>query len=381
MENKHILLLAGDGIGPEVVAETTKIINWFSKNCGTTYTTSNALIGGAAYDETGTPLPQETLDAAHKADAVLLGAVGGPKWEPLPIAVRPEKGLLGIRKELGLFANLRPAICFGALADASTLKHEVIAGLDIMIVRELTGGIYFGQPRGVETLPDGSRKGVNTLVYTTEEVQRIARVAFDLAQKRGGKLCSIDKANVLECTEMWREEVQKIGDTEYADIELSHMYVDNASMQLVRNPKQFDVIVTTNMFGDIISDTAAMLTGSLGMLPSASLGARDVASGKIPSLYEPVHGSAPDIAGQGIANPIATILSFAMMLRYSFNLSNDADLLENAVNSVLESGYRTSDIMQDGAKQVGTHEMGDAIISALANLSAGSQKNNAVASR
>lgn len=368
--SKHILLLPGDGIGPEVVAETKKIIDWFSTNRGQAYTTSEALLGGAAYDATGNPLPQETLDAARKADAVLLGAVGGPKWEPLPIAVRPEKGLLGIRKELGLFANLRPAICFSALADASTLKHEVIAGLDIMIVRELTGGIYFGQPRGVETLPDGTRKGVNSLVYTTPEVHRIARVAFDLAAKRGGKVCSIDKANVLECTEMWREEVQHIHDAEYPNLELSHMYVDNASMQLVRNPKQFDVIVTTNMFGDIISDTAAMLTGSLGMLPSASLGAKDEVTGKIPSLYEPVHGSAPDIAGQGLANPIATILSFAMMLRYSFERGADADLLESAVNRVLEQGLRTADIMQDGGKKLGTSEMGDAIIAALQNSAA-----------
>jgi 3-isopropylmalate dehydrogenase len=364
-QSAHILLLPGDGIGPEVVAETKKVIDWFSANRGTTFTTSEALLGGAAYDATGNPLPQETLDAAKKADAVLLGAVGGPKWEPLPIAVRPEKGLLGIRKELGLFANLRPAICFSALADASTLKHEIIAGLDIMIVRELTGGIYFGQPRGVETLPDGTRKGLNSLVYTSPEVHRIARVAFDLAAKRGGKVCSIDKANVLECTEMWREEVQKIHDAEYSDLQLSHMYVDNASMQLVRNPKQFDVIVTTNMFGDIISDTAAMLTGSLGMLPSASLGTKDESTGRIPSLYEPVHGSAPDIAGQGVANPIATILSFAMMLRYSFGLGADADMLEQAVNTVLDQGFRTADIMQEGGKKVGTNEMGDAIIAAL----------------
>lgn len=369
-QSAHILLLPGDGIGPEVVAETKKVIDWFSANRGTTFTTSEALLGGAAYDATGNPLPQETLDAAKKADAVLLGAVGGPKWEPLPIAVRPEKGLLGIRKELGLFANLRPAICFSALADASTLKHEIIAGLDIMIVRELTGGIYFGQPRGVETLPDGTRKGLNSLVYTSPEVHRIARVAFDLAAKRGGKVCSIDKANVLECTEMWREEVQKIHDAEYADLQLSHMYVDNASMQLVRNPKQFDVIVTTNMFGDIISDTAAMLTGSLGMLPSASLGTKDETTGRIPSLYEPVHGSAPDIAGQGVANPIATILSFAMMLRYSFGLGADADMLEQAVNTVLDQGFRTADIMQEGGKKVGTHEMGDAIIAALQTAAA-----------
>lgn len=369
-QSAHILLLPGDGIGPEVVAETKKVIDWFSANRGTTFTTSEALLGGAACDATGNPLPQETLDAAKKADAVLLGAVGGPKWEPLPIAVRPEKGLLGIRKELGLFANLRPAICFSALADASTLKHEIIAGLDIMIVRELTGGIYFGQPRGVETLADGTRKGLNSLVYTSPEVHRIARVAFDLAAKRGGKVCSIDKANVLECTEMWREEVQKIYDAEYATLQLSHMYVDNASMQLVRNPKQFDVIVTTNMFGDIISDTAAMLTGSLGMLPSASLGTKDESTGRIPSLYEPVHGSAPDIAGQGVANPIATILSFAMMLRYSFGLGADADMLEQAVNTVLDQGFRTADIMQEGGKKVGTHEMGDAIIAALQTAAA-----------
>lgn len=365
MTSKHILLLPGDGIGPEVVAETRKIIDWFSANRGTQYTTSQGLIGGIAYDETGNPLPQETLDAAHAADAVLLGAVGGPKWEPLPIAVRPEKGLLGIRKAMGLFANLRPAICFGALAEASTLKRDVVAGLDIMIVRELTGDIYFGQPRGVETLPDGTRKGINTMVYTTPEVHRIARVAFELAAKRNGRVCSVDKANVLECTEMWREEVQKIGDAEYPNIALSHMYVDNAAMQLVRNPRQFDVIVTGNIFGDILSDCAAMLTGSLGMLPSASLGTRDTKTGKIPSLYEPVHGSAPDIAGQGIANPIATILSFAMMLRYSFGLGEDADLLEGAITNVLEQGYRTGDIMQDGAKKVGTSEMGDAIIAAL----------------
>ncbi len=365
MTTKHILLLPGDGIGPEVVAETQKIIDWFSKQGSVNFTTSEALLGGAAYDETGTPFPQATIDAAHKADAILLGAVGGPKWEPLDISVRPEKGLLGIRKELGLFANLRPAICFDALADASSLKRELVSGLDIMIVRELTGGIYFGQPRGVAT-EGNARVGRNTLVYHDWEVQRIARVAFDLAQKRGKKLCSVDKANVLEATEMWREEVQKIGDAEYSDIELSHMYVDNASMQLVRNPKQFDVVVTTNMFGDILSDCAAMLTGSLGMLPSASLG--EEKDGKRAALYEPVHGSAPDIAGQGVANPIATILSFAMMLRYSFDMGTEADQLEAAVNAVLASGKRTGDIMQDGAEQVGTAEMGDAIIGELERL-------------
>jgi 3-isopropylmalate dehydrogenase len=361
MKNQmHILLLPGDGIGPEVVRETVKIIDWFSKNSSIQFTTSTALIGGAAYDAVGTPFPDETVVAAKKADAVLLGAVGGPKWEPLPIASRPEKGLLGLRKELGLFANLRPAICFDALADASSLKHHIVAGLDIMIVRELTGGIYFGQPRGVETLPDGTRRGFNTEVYTTPEVARIARVAFELAQKRGGRVCSVDKANVLECTEMWREEVIATHQ-DYADVQLSHMYVDNAAMQLVRNPKQFDVMVTTNMFGDILSDIASMLTGSLGMLPSASLGQPGT-----PGVYEPVHGSAPDIAGKALANPIATILSFAMMLRYSFDAKADADKLENAVKRVLEQELRTADIMQDGMKRVSTGDMGDAILKALA---------------
>jgi 3-isopropylmalate dehydrogenase len=361
MTTKNILLLPGDGIGPEVVAETKKIIDWFSDNGNVKFTTSEALLGGAAYDAVGTPFPDETVIAAKKSDAVLLGAVGGPKWESLPIASRPEKGLLGIRKELGLFANLRPAQCFDALADASTLKHEVVAGLDIMIVRELTGGIYFGQPRGVETLPDGTRKGINTEVYTSPEVIRIARVAFELAAKRGGKLCSVDKANVLECTEMWREEVIKVGKAEYPKIELSHMYVDNAAMQLVRNPKQFDVMVTTNMFGDILSDVASMLTGSLGMLPSASLGAPGT-----PAVYEPVHGSAPDIAGKGLANPIATILSFAMMLRYSFDMKAEADKLENAVKNVLSKGLRTADIMQEGKQKLSTSQMGDAILKELA---------------
>lgn len=365
-DKKNIVILAGDGIGPEVTNEAVRIINWMNANRGTKFSTTNALIGGCAYDETGSPLPQETLDVAKKADAVLLGAVGGPKWEPLDISVRPEKGLLGIRKELELFANLRPAMVFDELADASTLKREVVSGLDIMIVRELTGGIYFGEPRGVDTLPDGNKKGYNTLVYTTPEIHRIARVAFDLAQKRDGRVCSVDKANVLVSTELWREEVQKIRDTEYKEIELSHMYVDNAAMQLVRNPKQFDVMVTTNMFGDILSDCAAMLTGSLGMLPSASLGAAD--SGKCNALYEPVHGSAPDIAGQNLANPIATILSLSMMLRYSFNLATESDLVENAVRKVLAEGYRTGDIMQDGMKKVGTSEMGDAIIKALDSL-------------
>lgn len=362
MVSKHILLLPGDGIGPEVVAEAKKIIDWLSEHGPVRFTTSEALLGGVAYDETGTPFPDETLKAAKEADAILLGAVGGPKWESLDYSVRPERGLLGIRKELGLFANLRPAMCFDALADASSLKHELVAGLDIMIVRELTGGIYFGEPRGVK-MEGNERVGFNTMVYRDWEVRRIARVAFELARKRNKKLCSVDKANVLEVTEMWREEVQKIGDEEYSDIELSHMYVDNASMQLVRNPKQFDVLVTTNMFGDILSDCAAMLTGSLGMLPSASLG--EEIDGKRAALYEPVHGSAPDIAGQGIANPIATILSLAMMLRYSFSMAAEADALEAAVADVLAQGLRTGDIMAEGNQQIGTVQMGDVIRDAL----------------
>ena len=295
---------------------------------------------------------------------MLLGAVGGPKWDGLDFAIKPERALLGLRKELGLFANLRPAITFEALVDASTLKPDLVVGLDIMIVRELTGGIYFGEPRGVEELADGTRRGVNTLVYTSTEVERIARVAFELAAKRGGRVCSVHKSNVLECTLMWREEVQRLHDAEFSGIELNHLLVDNAAMQLVRAPKQFDVIVTTNMFGDILSDCAAMLTGSLGMLPSASLGAPN-AKGQRRALYEPVHGSAPDITGQGIANPIATILSFAMMLRYSFELGPEAEGIENAVENVLAAGLRTNDIMQDGKARVSTSGMGDAILREL----------------
>ncbi|MBY0355731.1 MAG: 3-isopropylmalate dehydrogenase [Rickettsiales bacterium] len=363
MTIKQILLLPGDGIGPEVVNEAVKVLGWFSTYSRVQFKTDHALIGGHAYDETGSPLPAETLAKAHKADAVLLGAVGGPSWEALDYSVRPERGLLGIRKELGLFANLRPALCFDALAESSTLKRDVIAGLDIMIVRELTGDIYFGEPRGV-TIENGARVGRNTMIYHDWEVQRIGRVAFELAKKRNKKLCSVDKANVLECTEMWRQEIQKIGDTEYKEIQLSHMYVDNAAMQLVRNPKQFDVVVTGNIFGDILSDCAAMLTGSLGMLPSASLGEAR-ADGSRPALYEPVHGSAPDIMGQSKANPLATILSVAMMLRYSFDMGREADLLEYAVAQVLAEGIRTGDIMSAGAKLVSTTEMGEAVIAAL----------------
>jgi 3-isopropylmalate dehydrogenase len=369
MTTKTILLLPGDGIGPEVVGQARRVIAWAGSNAGVNFAFDEALIGGSAYEAVGTPYPAETLEKAKKADAILLGAVGGPQWEGLEYAKRPERGLLGIRKDLDLFANLRPAMCFAALADASSLKPEIISGLDILIVRELTGDIYFGQPRGV-SVENGHRVGRNTMVYADWEVTRIARVALDLARARGQKLCSVDKANVLECTEMWREEVQKLRDAEYTDIALSHMYVDNAAMQLVRAPKQFDVMVTGNIFGDILSDCAAMLTGSLGMLPSASLGSLNEKTGQRHALYEPVHGSAPDIAGKGIANPIATILSVSMMLRYSFGMMREADLVDAAIANVLEQGLRTGDIMQPGAKKVGTQEMGDAILAALNSLAA-----------
>ena len=361
--NKSVLFLPGDGIGAEVAAEVKKVIDWMGGNRALSFDITDGLIGGTAYDETGSPLPRETIDAAHAADAVLLGAVGGPKWETLPFEDQPERGLLGIRKEMGLFANLRPALVFDALADASTLKYDVVAGLDIMILRELSSGIYFGEPRGIEDLGGGKRRGYNTLTYTSDEVRRIGEVAFDLAVKRDKRVCSIDKANVLQATVMWREEMIKVGER-HPDIELSHMYVDNAAMQLVRNPKQFDVVVTTNMFGDILSDCAAMLTGSLGMLPSASLGEPDE-SGNRPALYEPVHGSAPDIAGQGIANPLAMILSFSMMLRYSFDLADEADAVDAAVEAVLAKGLRTGDIMEEGKTRVSTEEMGAAVLAEL----------------
>lgn len=354
---KKIAVLPGDGIGQEIVAEAVKVIKALQAD-GLDVEMQEGLVGGTAYDATGTPLPEETLKLAKESDAVLLGAVGGYKWESLDISVRPEKGLLGLRAELDLFANLRPAILYPQLADASTLKPEVVSGLDIMIVRELTGGIYFGKPRGIRILENGEREGYNTLVYRESEVKRIAQVAFDIARKRNNKVCSVDKANVLECTEMWRETVIELH-KENSDIELSHMYVDNAAMQLVRAPKQFDVMVTTNMFGDILSDCAAMLTGSIGMLPSASLNA----SGQ--GMYEPIHGSAPDIAGQGVANPLATILSVAMMLRYSLDESAMADRIEKAVDKVLDQGLRTADIYSDGMTKVGTAEMGNAVVAAL----------------
>ena len=354
---KKIAVLAGDGIGPEIVAEAVKVLDKLKQD-GLDIELEYGLIGGAAYDETGTPLPEETLKISQTADGILLGAVGGYKWESLDISVRPEKGLLGIRSALNLFANLRPAILYPQLADASTLKAEVVAGLDLMIVRELTGGIYFGQPRGVRTLDNGEKEGFNSLVYKESEITRIGKVAFDIAQKRQGRVCSVDKANVLECTELWRETMISLAE-DYADVELSHMYVDNAAMQLVRAPKQFDVMVTTNMFGDILSDCASMLTGSIGMLPSASLDE----NGK--GMYEPIHGSAPDIAGQNIANPLATILSVAMMLRYTLDQAEMADRIESAVSTVLDQGFRTADIYSDGMTKVGTSEMGDAVVAAL----------------
>ena len=353
-----IAVLPGDGIGTEIVAEALKVLDALKQDHGLKVETEEALIGGVAYDATGTPFPEATLKLCQQADSVLLGAVGGPKWEPLDFSVRPERGLLGLRSELELFANLRPAILYPQLVAASTLKPEVVSGLDIMIIRELTGGIYFGQPRGRRTNDQGQREGFNTLIYNESEIRRIGHIAFQTAQKRNRKLCSVDKANVLECTELWREVMIEVG-KEYPDVELSHMYVDNAAMQLVRAPKQFDVMVTENMFGDILSDCAAMLTGSIGMLPSASLDK----NGK--GMYEPIHGSAPDIAGKGLANPIATILSVAMMLRYSFGDATNADRIEKAVTKALDAGYRTADIYSEGTRKVGTQEMGAAIVAGL----------------
>ena len=365
--NKKLLILPGDGIGPEVMTQVNRTLDWVAKNRAIAFDVSEGLVGGCSFDKHGVPLTDATMAQALNVDAVLLGAVGGPKWDSLPFDKKPERGLLRLRKEMELFANLRPAMVFDALAEASTLKTELVRGLDILIVRELTGGVYFGEPRGIETLPDGTRRGINTQVYTTPEILRVARVAFELARKRSRKVCSVEKANVMESGVLWREEVQKLHDSDYADIALSHMYADNCAMQLVRQPKQFDVIVTDNLFGDLLSDCAAMLTGSLGMLPSASLGAPD-ATGRRRALYEPVHGSAPDIAGKGLANPLATILSLAMMLRYSFDQEAEAKLVENAVDRVLASGKRTADIMTPGATQVSTAGMGDALLAELDRL-------------
>ena len=363
--NRKVLVLAGDGIGTEIMRQTLRVIEFFDQRRIASFEITEGLVGGAALDASGVPLTDETLTQAVASDAVLFGAVGGPKWDDsLPFELRPERGILRLRKEMDLFANLRPAVVFDALVDASSLKREIVAGLDLMIVRELTGGIYFGAPRGVERLPDGMRRGINTEVYTEAEIERVVRTAFDLARKRNRRVCEVDKANVMESGGLWREVAQRVRDADYPDVELSFMYADNCAMQLVRNPKQFDVIVTSNLFGDLLSDCAAMLTGSLGMLPSASLGA-PAAGGRRKALYEPVHGSAPDIAGKDMANPLACILSFSMMLRYSFDMAEEADLVENAVRRALASGVRTTDIVQPNTGRVSTRVMGDTVLREL----------------
>ena len=364
IKKRKLLLLPGDGIGPEVIGEVKKVITWLNKNRSLDFEIDEELVGGSSYDKHGTPITDEVFYKALESEAVILGAVGGPKWDNLEFSKKPERALLKLRKELKLFANLRPAICFKQLVDASSLKPELVSDLDIMFVRELTGGIYFGEPRGIKPIDNGERKGINTHIYTTSEIERVARVAFDLARKRSNKVTSCEKSNVMEAGQLWKEEVQAVHEKEYKDVELNHMLADNCAMQLVRNPKQFDVIVTDNLFGDMLSDEAAMLTGSLGLLPSASLGAKDK-NGNMRSLYEPVHGSAPDISGKGIANPIATILSFAMALRYSLDLDKEANILEKAVQDVLDEGLRTKDIISSGMKEVSTSAMGDAIISKL----------------
>ena len=367
VKNRKILLLPGDGIGPEVVNEVKKIIEWFNKNKSLDFKIDEGLVGGASYDKHKNPITDEVFYKALESEAVILGAVGGPKYDNLEFSKRPERALLKLRKELKLFANLRPAICFKQLVDASSLKPEIISGLDIMIVRELTGGIYFGEPRGIVPIENGERKGTNTHTYTTSEIHRVARVAFELAKKRKNTVTSCEKSNVMEAGMLWREEVQALRDKEFKKVELKHMLADNCAMQLVKDPKQFDVILTDNLFGDLLSDIAAMLTGSLGMLPSASLGIVN-ANGKRAAMYEPVHGSAPDITGQGKANPLAMIMSFAMMLRYSFDMNEDSNLIEQAVQNVLSKGLRTADIKQGSENAISTQEMGKAVISELTIL-------------
>src|ERR1700759_3756562 len=367
MNEYKLLLIPGDGIGPEVMDATMRVVGWFGQK-GLAYQTEDALLGGVAIDTVGRPDPDETIEGANAADAVLMGSVGGPKWDGLPFEKRAERGLLRIRKDMGVYANLRPALCFDALKDASTLKPEIVSGLDILIVRELTGGVYFGEPKETTTLADGQKRAVDTQVYTTSEIARIARVAFELARLRGNRVASAEKSNVMVTGVLWREVVTKVHKEEFSDVQLSHVLADNCAMQMVRNPKKYDVIVTDNLFGDVLSYEAAQLTASIGMLPSASLGAK--INGKQAALYEPIHGSAPDIAGKGLAHPIASILSFAMCLRYSFGRVEDAVLLEKAVEQVLADGYRTGDIMQPGMNQVGTGAMTDAILKALAKLSA-----------
>jgi 3-isopropylmalate dehydrogenase len=368
MATFKLLLLPGDGIGPEVTREVEKIVSWFGKRGIASFETERDLVGGAAYDAGKVAITDDAMKRAQAADAVLFGAVGGPKWADVPYEHRPEAGLLRLRKELGLFANLRPAICYPALAEASSLKREVVEGLDIVIVRELTGGVYFGEPKEIVTLENGQKRGVDTQLYTSGEIERIARVAFELARQRRNKVSSAEKNNVMKTGVLWKQVVTKVHRDEYPDVELEHVLADNCAMQLVRLPKQYDVIVCDNLFGDILSDVAAMLTGSLGMLPSASLGAEDPESGKRKALYEPVHGSAPDIAGKGLANPIAMIGSFAMALRYSFGLGEAADMLERAISDVLASGARTKDIAGPGTNAVGTGEMGDAIVKELERM-------------
>jgi 3-isopropylmalate dehydrogenase len=364
---KKLLVLPGDGIGPEIMNEVARIVAWLSRTRGIVFEISEDLVGGASLAIHGVPIRDEVIAAARAADAVLFGSVGDPKWASAGFDRRPEIAILKLRQELGLFANLRPAKVFDALVDASTLKPEIVAGLDIMIVRETVGGIYFGEPRGIETLPDGTKRGINTEVYTTAEIERVARVAFDLARKRDNRVCSVEKCNVMESGLLWREVVTDLHARDYPDVELSHMLADNCAMQMVRNPRQFDVIVTGNLFGDLLSDLASMLTGSLGMLPSATLGAVD-ADGRRPALYEPIHGSAPDIAGKGIANPLAQILSFSMLLRYSFAMEEEAALIETAVANVLASGLRTADIMSPGMALVSTAVMGEAVARELDKL-------------
>jgi 3-isopropylmalate dehydrogenase len=367
--NKSLLVLPGDGIGPEVMHEVRRVIDWMQRRRGIRFDLSEDLVGGAAIDAHGAPISEATVARAKTADAVLFGSVGGPKWEKLGFDRRPEIAILTLRRELGLFANLRPAVVLDPLVEASTLKPDIVRGLDLMIVRESTGGIYFGEPRGVTTLPDGQQRGINTEVYTTSEIERVASVAFELARKRQGRVCSVEKANVMESGLLWRQVVTDLQRRSYSDVALSHMYADNCAMQLVRNPRQFDVIVTSNLFGDLLSDLASMLTGSLGMLPSATLGAVQ-ASGKRYALYEPIHGSAPDIAGKGIANPLAQILSFAMLLRFSFGMDEDAGLIEAACVNVLKNGLRTADIMGPGSARVGTGVMGESILRELDKLAA-----------
>ena len=364
IKNRKILLLPGDGIGPEVIAEVKKVIQWLNSKKSLDFTVDEDLIGGASIEKHKSPITDEVFYKAMESEIIILGACGGPRWDNLEFSKKPERALLKLRKELKLFANLRPAICFKQLVEASSLKPEIVSGLDILIVRELTGGIYFGEPRGIKPIEKGERKGINTHSYTSSEIIRVAKVAFELAKKRKKKVTSCEKSNVMESGVLWREEVQALRDKEFKDIELKHMLADNCAMQLLRNPKQFDVIVTDNLFGDMLSDEAAMLTGSLGLLPSASLGSKDK-NGKMRSMYEPVHGSAPDIAGRAIANPIASILSFSMALRYSLDLEQEANNLDNAVQKVLDQGLRTKDILSKGKKEVSTSQMGDAIISKL----------------